>query len=98
MKLKTIEFRDGDGCPQSQGREQEYLQEWLLSLATDVNLITSASSKVGSLEERDNWNGIVDCVLQDIVDECSADSNLIKLYDEMLDKIKYNIFKSLASS
>jgi len=94
MKIKTTNFRDGEGCPIiSSG--QEYVESWLLSLIDDANLLASASSKVGRPECRENWEGIAGCMLDDMLDQCGE--SCPDVFYLMKDKLRFGIFNMLAN-
>jgi hypothetical protein len=113
MKLKTLSFRDGEGCPPpatATTSGQEHIAQWLLSLVEPGSrsvgtLLASASSKVGCLEERANWGGVVQCVLEDVAEQCSGGEEeedggggyLREVYADVQDELRFKLFNLLAA-
>ena len=98
-KLKTTNFRDGEGCPPSVVGS-EHIRRWLLSLVEiesecTSQLLASASSKVGSLGDRNAWEGIVTCALEDLADQACDCGNT---FDEVKDELRFKLFNVLAMS
>ncbi|CAE7575065.1 REL1 [Symbiodinium sp. CCMP2456] len=80
LKVKTQEFCEGDGCPPAAG--DPAMRDYLLAQVND-NRLDSAASKVGSLELPDNWEAIVDLVLEDIVQDVGDDPTLSALQPQL---------------
>ena len=103
MKLKTKTFEDGEGCPSSVlSGQQKHIKEWILSLIDDEDennyvekFLDSACSKVGSRDERRNWPGIVDCILDDVQEQCGDDSVCNEVYMKVQNEIKCKLYNYL---
>ncbi|CAE6936620.1 REL2 [Symbiodinium sp. CCMP2592] len=80
LKVKTQEFCEGDGCPPAAG--DPAMRDYLLAQVND-NRLDSAASKVGSLELADNWEAIVDLILEDIVQDVGDDPTLSALQPQL---------------
>ena len=95
LKIKTIEFTEGEGCPK-EGNENssDHLKAWLFSLL-NWNRVTSAISKIGPPSELSNRELIVQEVIRDIQEECGFEEDIFREY---VDELKFISFNLLATN
>lgn len=97
-KSKTASFRDGEGCP-PEITGLEHICYWLLSLVDPdadgfSSLLASACSKVGELEDRRHWAGVVSCMLDDLAEQTGDPV----VFEQMADELRFKLFNILAAS